>query len=390
MKSLIIISIALLFTNSALADCDGYLKIPQKDARRASLYARDCAIQDRYANLKREFSSYGVNVDEIAEYRVPRFVDRATWEEHKNDRDDLADLYYQKNRETDRKTRSWLIWDTGMRLLEPTMNPFSLFKSQGFNTHTEGYELINFMTMNTVLLLNDAGNDSRDYLNATESRSSTPGRYRQPGDVSVGFRIAYDPEYPGKIDRSLNSMQKTQELWETDSGMKFSEVVAQAGGLNPELASFGVVMQITKKTSDSMFVSFSASKLVAQQLSWLQIFINASIDRYRMGNPLMPPIEFSAFVQKWFVTIHPFSDGNGRTSRAVQDYILATFKMPFAPAGDLQNDALEEYDLYVDNTYAAIEKMLARLEGCASEYRNKKPRKKISFACRTVAEITDK
>ena len=82
---------------------------------------------------------------------------------------------------------------------------------------------------------------------------------------------------------------------------------------------------------------------------------------------IVSPIELSAIVQKTFVTIHPFSDGNGRTSRAVQDLILESFDMPYSPGGDLQNDVLEYPEVYIQNTYNSMESMLTFLEGCATD-----------------------
>ena len=52
----------------------------------------------------------------------------------------------------------------------------------------------------------------------------------------------------------------------------------------------------------------------------------------------------------------------GRTSRAIQDALLANFDLPFAPAGDLFNDATTEWELYLEQNYKAMESMLTVLE----------------------------
>lgn len=379
MKKFALFFVSFWVAVSAHAECDGYLKIEQTDARRASLYKRDCDIQSRYSSVQRFFSQIGINVADLAEYRSIRFIDRSTLNTAMVHQIHPTQIYRPA-------PATWEVWDSGIRqLFGNDQMPYLLFKSRGFNTNTPGMEKINFATINTVLLKNESNNISRDYLANKANRTSTPGTYRQAGDSAVGFTTSYDPNYQGKIDRSQNSMRRTQHQWEIEYGASFSTVVKHNGGLNPDQATFGVSMiALERADKSSMFVTYAPSDLVPTQISWIQSFVSASMDRYRVGKPLMPPIEFSAMVQKWFVTVHPFSDGNGRTSRAVQDFILATFKMPYAPGGDLQNDSLEEYDVYVDHTYEKMEALVAKLEACVDEYRQNK---KISYGCKTIDKI---
>jgi hypothetical protein len=44
--------------------------------------------------------------------------------------------------------------------------------------------------------------------------------------------------------------------------------------------------------------------------------------------------------------------------------------MPYAPGGDLQNDALENPETYIQNTYSKMESMLTFLESCAFDLEN--------------------
>lgn len=131
-------------------------------------------------------------------------------------------------------------------------------------------------------------------------------------------------------------------------------------------------------------VSYARSELVASHIDWIRIFIKTLLKQYEMKNRLLSPVELSVFLQKWFVTVHPFADGNGRTSRALQDFILEKFDLPYAPGGDLQNDVLMDYFEYVDLTYGQMEKMLLKLEGCVNEY---KTGLDISFACKVLRPV---
>lgn len=382
MKFLALFFVSFSIGLSTASACEGYLKIEQSDARRAALYKRDCQIQDRYFAIKHFFGLRGINVNELAEYRMLRFIDRRAYGIASKNGLNPSLVYLPA-------PQTWNVWDSGIRSLFGDDNlDRILFKTRGFNNKTAGFEHINFAYINTVLLKNSKGNTSRDFLAGKVNRDSEPGTFRKNGDLQIGFSTKMVPFYQDKIDRSQDSMLRTQAQWEEDYGMKFQDVVRERNGILPEMASFGVWMKsVLNPDGKTMFVSYAPSEMVPVQISWILTFINASMDRYRAGKPMMPPIEFSAFVQKWFVSVHPFSDGNGRTSRAIQDFILATFKMPYVPSGDLQNDSLEEYDTYINNTYSHIENMMGKLERCMDEYRLAK---NISYGCEQVKTLERK
>lgn len=373
MKKIALIFVSFWITSTAVAECDSYLKLPQETARKTALFQKDCSIQSRYANLQTYFTEIGINVAELAEYRILRFVDRGSFETARYAQTPPSQIYKPA-------PTTWEVWDTGIRAIFGNDNlAGALFKTGGFESRGLGYDHLNFSNFNAALLKNPKGDISRDKLSGKIDSDSIPGTYRK--STTVGW-TSYVPDCKDKVTCAQNSMFKAQVAWEVDYGMNFNEVVRLNNGLKPEVATFVVNMTVDPKPDGKAFVAYAPGAMVPAQISWLNSFINANIARYREGNPAMPPIEFSALVQKWLVTIHPFSDGNGRTSRAAQDVILANFNMPYAPSGDLQNDTMEEFDKYVDQTYAAIELMLTKLEACAEEYRQKT--EKPSYACRTV------
>lgn len=379
MKFLTLLLVSFWISASAYADCDSFLKLPQEDARKASLFKRDCDIQDRFQKLQAFFTSQNINVNELAEYRLLRFVDRNSYE--KAAQFELPPSQIYKPAPT-----TWNVWDSGIRVLfgDDTNLASILFKSNGFNSKEKGFEKLSFSNINAALLKNDNGDISRDHLANLNRRESKPGTYRQEGDAQVGWTSKV-PDCQNEVNCSQNSMRVAEIAWEEKYGMDFSDVVTEYNGPFPLAATFAVPMQIyPQDNGKSFFVAYAPSRMVPAQVSWIEIFVRASLARYRANKPLMPPIEFSALVQKWLVTIHPFSDGNGRTSRAVQDFILANFKMPYAPGGDLQSDTLAEFDKYVDQTYKSMESMIFKLEACAQEFRQKQ---NPSYGCRTVKNM---
>ena len=62
------------------------------------------------------------------------------------------------------------------------------------------------------------------------------------------------------------------------------------------------------------FVAPPASQVSAMMKDWLA---------YCTGTPRQNPLVHTALVHLWFLTIHPFEDGNGRVVRAATDLLLA-------------------------------------------------------------------
>ena len=76
------------------------------------------------------------------------------------------------------------------------------------------------------------------------------------------------------------------------------------------------------------------------------------------------PIEMAAWVHAEFVRIHPFIDGNGRTSRLIMNYQLMTDG--FLPVSILKENRLEYYnsleEYAVNRNLEPFAELLAKLE----------------------------
>ena len=380
MKKLTLLTLSLLIGHQAFA-CDSYLKFSSPiDARKTWMFAKDCTFQDRFAAVKDFFTANKINVSDIAEYRVIRFIERAKWETAKKSQTPPEKIY-------DPAPITWNVWDGGIRVLfSNEYVPFLLRTSGGFENGYSDYKYLNFDNINRLLLTNGRDNISRDALAHVNVRDSAPGTFRDARDGIIGYTASASvASETQKIQLSQGSMMRFQHRWENAYGVPFSAVVEQFHGANPSQARLSVDMSVQANATNPniCFVGYSQSASVGDSVSWLNTFVNANFDRYYQSKPVLPPTEFAAAVQKWFVTIHPFSDGNGRTSRAIEDFILSSFKLPYAPGGDLQNDAMEDYDTYINNTYIKMDAMLTKLESCVDQYKAGH----VSFECRTVQDL---
>jgi hypothetical protein len=363
--SLFLIGFAL-YSPLAMA-CDDLLKN----------FKTDCEYQDRYVKVREIYRKHNLDVTDVARYKALRFIDSFTWEMNLLEDAKKAPLYIYEP-----APATWFVWSEGLSQLFSGDSGKGLFANR--LAEKKGFDKKTISHINKILLTN--GKLSTKDPNT--DRYKYPGEFRSWLDDKVGYCSPFEFTTNQKIlSRSQESVRQYQLAWEKKAGISFVEAVSQAGGRYSKTANMIVPLKLTDtKCSDGRgnFVSFSSSMDVTEYINWLQAFIRYNFQRYAAGTPLISPIELSAVVQKWFVTIHPFADGNGRTSRVIQDMILQNFDLPFAPAGELQFDAQEPVDAYVDETYDSMGKMLTFLENCSKKIEQGV---ELDYECKSVTEL---
>ncbi|MEX2017168.1 MAG: Fic family protein [Candidatus Pacearchaeota archaeon] len=75
-------------------------------------------------------------------------------------------------------------------------------------------------------------------------------------------------------------------------------------------------------------VEISRSKFVPPMYLELDVLLKSFFDWYNKEKGKFHPVELAALVHLKFVTIHPFSDGNGRISRLIMNFVLKKNKFP--------------------------------------------------------------
>lgn len=75
-------------------------------------------------------------------------------------------------------------------------------------------------------------------------------------------------------------------------------------------------------------VAISRSKFIPPSPVELEVLLKEFYDWYKKNKNKTPPVELAALVHLKFVTIHPFSDGNGRISRLMMNFVLNKHNFP--------------------------------------------------------------
>jgi len=329
--------------------CDDILKMDSNNNIK-----RECAIQDRYRKVKAIFNNYNLDINEVSEYRAIRFIDRYSWNKNIYAGNPFPRWIYKPMPTT------WDVWNNGIKLL---------FENK--KNYPENLLNLNYISYMNKVLLTDGKTSIKD-LNTADLK---PGKIRKTiFGPDVGFCSKANKHSTNKLLRSIKTAsQSYMKSWEVKAGITIKKLVKEYKGKSSRKADLvtGMILRSnTCKSGKGNFLYYVSSNKVKRKLNWLNIFLHYNLDKYSQGKVIIPPIELAAIIQKIFVSIHPFADGNGRTSRALQNMILEKMDMPFAPAGDLQNDVLEKPIIYVDNTYLKTESMLTFLESCADNLIN--------------------
>lgn len=352
--------------------CDAVLGQTKGSIHGKTPFAKDCEFQDRYAKLKDVFARYGRNIEDVTIYKSLRFINIKDYERNLQTQQLAPTKIYEPAPDT------WRIWESGV---DQAMRQFgernSLLKKNNVAADVISY-------MNKILM-------ERNGISLKDkgiSSNITLGVYRNYTTNSSGYCINAASGDQGKEAlESQKSISQFQRSFESKTGMSFKKMVAQRGGKWADMATMDPGLTVRELACgpqlSNSFMYYTPGHLVEYQIDWLRAFADEVIQSYRRGSPLVAPTEFSAIVQKWIVSIHPFIDGNGRTSRGVQDMITRSFGVPFVNAGALQNDVLETLPRYIEKTYQETDKMLGVLEGCA---RALQAGQSLNYNCKSIQE----
>ena len=86
-------------------------------------------------------------------------------------------------------------------------------------------------------------------------------------------------------------------------------------------------------------VAIAGSKFEPPQPNEIQYLLRRFIQWYNNSRGQIHPVELAAIAHLKFVTIHPFTDGNGRTSRIIMNFILHKNNFPMLDISYLRRNS---------------------------------------------------
>jgi Fic family protein len=175
----------------------------------------------------------------------------------------------------------------------------------------------------------------------------TPGSAREKEIREFSVRFTYSTQ---RIEGSTLTLRETARLLEENispSGKPvadskeaeahqrvFLEMLRSGPDLSLELVKdwHWIIFKDTKADIAGQIrrqgVRISGSKFLPPSPVELKPMLNGFFEWYRKNRSRLNAVELAALVHLRFVTIHPFSDGNGRISRLMMNFVLKRHQYP--------------------------------------------------------------
>lgn len=335
----------------------------------------ECNLSLKYKKLESELAKSGVSAAQISFYQAMRFVQ---FDAYKNAefRKVPIQKVYQKTRAASslpvdqRTTEIWDNWYFGIQQLPAELS--SLRAGNSFQ-------------------LEDLKRIHRGLFTVSDEK----------GD------FAWDPQ-PGIIKTPY---EHDKPWWTFKSEVETNKALGIVSELNQVYQTLNLTpmlpVGLPPGTNNLLNIRDGAiystdSRMITDHLNIYFAFLNSMLTQARSGqhmiwqDQLFSPAQLAFFIQQYYVAMHPFFEGNGRTSRFMQELVLRLFGLPHGASGYLMDDdILSSHQSYYDLAIKKTSEVLDSIQSCAtSEYprllkkmgelRSAKAERRLSYKCRLV------
>lgn len=333
-----------------------------------------CQLADRYAAAKRALALQGVDALQIADVRAPRFIQLNHWEARKNQRVPFRNNYDPRTMYDRPGQETGSVWNAWNRAALDMDRSAAGYYEQVKDGRFQGLDL----SLAMILRLHGSAMGNIEAQVVTEIRRgpaigqaltrSTAPRVTEIQNIS---QISYP-----RRDSSGRALQESMVRWISTSCYEDlpSHVRQEIAGSGRRIRNDLYPVQ-ESPFADSAGVQrqcgyfvYVPETEVTIQLEQMQSDVNARLIRLASAQELsqkeIDPILVAARAQRWFVSIHPFFGGNGRSSRLIMDQILQSFGLPAPQIADVNADLTTSEDLWAAEIAKGIEKTIQTLENC--------------------------
>jgi hypothetical protein len=311
-----------------------------------------CQVADRYTTVRAQLTAEGGSPDRIANAIAPRFIKLDFWEKVRTAKNFEPWTVY------DPAPMTWGKWERGREAVDDAARRNYIF---GKTPVLSLKWALGLHGIDMKGLLEDAGHfRTDDVIGAAVERSKSV-----PTDQIESLR---KNKYRTAAGEPLVSWTQTSCYEDVDAAFRnahpkptLDDQIEAVTGTPPK--SFRDSAGVDRQCG--FFVYGPRAEIRSQLTQWVKNVNFRSHAAYTTHSA--DPLLTAARAQKWFISIHPFSDGNGRTSRFAMDYVIESAGLPAPIITDMDLDLLSTESEWADEIGRGILRTLKILENCAGE-----------------------
>jgi hypothetical protein len=358
-------------------------------AEEESLYRKklrtECWIIQTNNILKTQLQSrFQLSLEQITEYQAMRFIRRVDFENSKASETPVELTYqiHESQYELPNSQKSSIIWDNWVKGISQLSSlREGILKGEAFT-----YEKLKQAHINFFLLSDEVGDNAN------------------PPDVGV-------IKPPSTNDNYWWVLETPQDIEQAKAAVNTINEQYRSLGLLPHFADetlnrvLDVRMTVRRQPPEKQNVIEYVTAIFSGQtranlthlqniLNFVRTMLNLAIQNRPLvwNGHLMTPGEVAYLAQKFYVGVHPFSEGNGRTSRLLQELILTTMDMPHGSSGDLMDDdVLTTFPDYYSKAMQSNVALMQKMKNCLEVYIANPPaqwmngdQSAIDYSCRIL------
>lgn len=339
---------------------------------------KECALTKTYRDVRSILNNnFGhLSLEKITEYQAMRFVVRADYERARQSNTLITKVYQIKRSdyslpEEQRSSVIWDNWEAGMKQLQGSRE--KVLRGQGFTIDDLTKVHIGFFTLSK-----EEGDDA---WNPQE------GLFKQENENDNywwSFNSAAEAAEAKRIVSEINAEYRELGLTGNSGNADFDHVLRVKNSLKRQSPDKKDVVEYV----DAIYSGDTRAnrRHVDSIFKFINVmFAQALKDEHMLWNGrLLTPMEVGYLAQKFYVGVHPFAEGNGRTSRYILELFMTSFDMPHGSSGDLMsNDVLMTFKDYYELAYTSNAKLINNMIACINQYKQNNPAA-IDYNCRIL------
>ena len=341
--------------------------------------AQECELTQNYRAIREKLQNkYKISLEKITEYQAMRFVVRADFERAKTSDTPIQKVYQIKRADYNLpvEQRSSVIWDNW----EAGMTQLKKYRDKALAGHS--FSIIDLMKVHEGFFTlskeegDDAWNPMEGLFKPAVMNDNYWWNFNSIDESAAAKKVV------GEINAEYRKLGLTQDTGNDD----LDNILRVKSALKRQPPEKKDVVEYV----DAIYSGDSRAN--RDHVSSIFQFINATLalaleNKHIVWNgQLLTPMEVAYLSQKFYVGVHPFAEGNGRTSRFILELLLTAFDMPHGSSGDLMsNDVLMNFKDYYDLAYKSNVKLIDKMNDCAEQYKAEKYNAAtVDYSCRAL------